>query len=82
MNLESRKEIHAGKLRAHFTSGCKCGDVSFLISETMAISRELKRLNRREEARRFDSYADVLMFGNRTIDESLEDVMRLVRGHD
>jgi hypothetical protein len=80
INFNQRKIIHEKRLRKHFISGCKCGqDISALIHETMIISEELKRLGRKKEARKFDSYVDVLMFGNRTINESLEDVMKLVR---
>jgi hypothetical protein len=31
-----------------------------------------------KRANRFDSYIDVLTYGNRTVDESLDDVMRLI----
>lgn len=54
-------------------------DISTLIAETQKISARLKRENRYAEARKFDSYTDVLMFGNNTLDESLNDVMELIK---
>jgi hypothetical protein len=81
VNFERCKAMHEEKLRRHFIGGCKCKeDVSSLIIGTMAISAELKRLGKMSDARKFESYVDVLMFGNQTIDESLDDVMQLVRG--
>jgi hypothetical protein len=53
--------------------------VSTLISETRAISRRLKNAGMIDQANKFDSYTDVLMYGNNTIDESLHDVMELVK---
>jgi hypothetical protein len=73
----SRVERHEEKLRRHF-SGKRVGDISTLISETKSISYLLKRSGRRKRANQFDSYIDVLTYGNRTMDESLDDVMRLV----
>jgi hypothetical protein len=58
------------------------GDVSTLIAETRAISAQLRRSCMKEQANKFDSYVDVLMYGNRTIDESLNDVMKLVKNGD
>jgi hypothetical protein len=73
----SQIERHEKKLRRHF-SGERVEDISTLISETKSISCQLKRSGRMREANRFDSYVDVLTYGNRTVDESLDDVMRLI----
>lgn len=82
---------HREKLREHFSYGIKKGrcnrknnvknntDISTLINETRNIASILRRNGRVKEANEFDSYVDVLMFGNRTIDESLNDVMVLVK---
>jgi uncharacterized HAD superfamily protein len=75
-------ERHAEKLRRHFI-GERVEDVSTLIAETRAISYQLKKSCMKEQANKFDSYTDVLMYGNRTIDESIKDVMELVKNkHD
>ena len=71
-------QLHAEKLRRHF-SGKLVEDVSTLIQETKTISSQLKAAGLKKQANEFDSYVDVLMFGNRTIDESLNDVMTLVK---
>ena len=73
--IEARR--HAEKLRLHF-GGHRMGDVSSLIAETKAISMELKRINNRKLANKFDSYIDVLSFGNRTLEESVNDMKDLV----
>jgi len=70
-------EKHLQKLRDHF-KGKRTNDVSTLISETRAISNHLKQLSMHQKANKFDSYIDVLTYGNRTLDESLDDVMTLV----
>ncbi|MDR2794977.1 MAG: hypothetical protein LBB12_04325 [Holosporaceae bacterium] len=69
---------HKQKLRAHFMGNGRITDISTLIEETRRISARLKKENKYTEARKFDSYTDVLMFGNNTIDESLNDVMELI----
>jgi hypothetical protein len=69
---------HKEKLRAHFRGNGRTTDISTLIAETRRISARLKRENRYAEARKFDSYTDVLMFGNNTLEESLNDVMELI----
>jgi hypothetical protein len=66
------------KLRKHFI-GNSSTDVSTLIHETMEVSRKLKRAGMMDEANKFDSYTDVLMYGNNTIDESINDVLALVK---
>ncbi|MDR0632452.1 MAG: hypothetical protein LBF54_04440 [Holosporaceae bacterium] len=71
-------QSHAEKLRRHFR-GEKTEDISTLISETRAISARLKQSCMKEQANKFDSYIDVLTYGNRTIDESLGDVMKLTK---
>ncbi len=77
------------KLKAHFSQGIKksrCGtdvrsyDLHSLIYETRYIAGRLRAQGRMKEANEFDSYVDVLMFGNKTIDESIDDVVKLVNG--
>ncbi len=70
-------QCHAEKLRDHFI-GHVPGDVSALIAETRVISFNLKRLKFERLANKFDSYIDVLMYGNKTIHESVEDVQELI----
>ena len=72
---------HEQKLRDHFIGKGEF-DVSTLISETKKISAYLKKNCRLAEANKFDSYIDVLMYGNHTIEESLNDVMKLIRLDD
>jgi hypothetical protein len=79
-DIAGAAKIHEEKLRRHFTYGSIGVDVSTLIAETRRISAQLKYSGNIKDANRFDSYIDVLMFGNRTVDESLHDVMRLVSG--
>ena len=69
---------HAEKIRNHFL-GHISEDVSTLIAETRAISYRLKTSGCRELANKFDSYIDVLMYGNKTIQESVKDMQDLVR---
>ncbi|MDR2106957.1 MAG: hypothetical protein LBO73_00290 [Holosporaceae bacterium] len=76
-SLSSDVVFHEQKLRQHF-SGKRMGDISTLISETRNISSRLKAAGMPERANTFDSYIDVLTYGHRTIDESLDDVMKLV----
>ncbi|GHU17007.1 hypothetical protein FACS189472_03290 [Alphaproteobacteria bacterium] len=76
-NIGGAIQIQIAKLRNHFL-GYEGIDVSTLIAETSTLSIELKRAGRYEEAKKFDSYIDVLMFGNNTIDESINDVIELV----
>jgi hypothetical protein len=80
VDINDAAERHEERLRQHFTYGNTGVDVSTLIAETRRISAQLKYSGNISAANRFDSYTDVLMFGNRTIDESLNDVMRLVHG--
>ena len=78
---EDLADRHEQKLRQYFTSGGKGNaDVSTLISETREISRRLKAAGMNRRANRFDSYVDVLTYGNKTIDESIKDVENLVKG--
>lgn len=71
-NLEDR-------LRSHF-SGQKTYEISGLIAETRTASNAFKRMGYPAIANKFDSYTDVLMYGNRTLAESMNDVISLVRG--
>lgn len=66
------------KLARHFSSG-GVGDVSSLIKETKAVAKQLRTQCDVERANRFDSYLDVLMYGNHTIDESINDTLNLVK---
>ncbi len=68
---------HEEKLRHHFM-GHRAGDISSLINETRSISQKLKREGFLKVANRFDSYADVLIYGNRTLNESVQDMFNLV----
>ncbi|MDR0968712.1 MAG: hypothetical protein LBL99_03740 [Holosporaceae bacterium] len=70
---------HVEKLRKHFRGENVGEDVSTLISETRAMSEKLKKMGKKEQANKLDSYLDVLTYGNQTIDESLKDVMELAR---
>jgi hypothetical protein len=77
-NTEVTADKHADKLRKHFI-GDSTVDVSTLIQETRAVSGRLKRAGMYEQANKFDSYTDVLMYGNNTLPESINDVMELVK---
>ncbi|GHU13397.1 hypothetical protein FACS189449_08690 [Alphaproteobacteria bacterium] len=75
----SAVRIHEEKIRNHFLGSSNTVDISTLIAETTSISSSLKKAGMYKEARKFDSYIDVLTFGNNTIDESISDVMKLIR---
>lgn len=77
-HLVTEAERHAQLLRAHFIGGDVGLDLSTLIAQTRSLSMRLKRTGRLKTANQFDSYTDVLMYGNNTIDESINDVMKLV----
>lgn len=80
VDIDDLADRQEQKLKRYFVSGGRgMADVSTLISETRAISYRLKADGQRERANKFDSYTDVLMYGNRTIDESIRDVQRLVK---
>ena len=72
-------EQYAQILRAHFLGQDIGIDLSTLIAQTRSISTRLKRAGKLKIANQFDSYTDVLMYGNNTLDESINDVIRLVR---
>ena len=78
-DIENIAYRHEEKLRKYFLLGRSTTDVSTLIAETRDISARLKRACLKERANKFDSYTDVLMYGNNTIDESLNDVMILTK---
>lgn len=78
MNTLKDARYHAEKIRSHFM-GHASEDVSTLIVETRSISHRLKSLKFRKLANKFDSYADVLIYGNDTIQESVKDMQDLVR---
>ena len=67
------------KLRLHF-SGCRQGDISTLSRDAIEMATRLRRANMHAEANRFESYADVLIYGNQTLEESMQDVFNLVNG--
>lgn len=72
---------HEQKLRNYFLYGNGSGqDLSILIAETTAIALQMRARGMAQKADKFDSYLDVLMYGNRTIDESIRDVEDLVAG--
>ena len=78
--LEGLADKHEQKLKQYFTNGNRGNiDISTLISETQVISKKLKAAGMKERANKFDSYIDVLTYGNKTIDESIKDVENLVR---
>lgn len=78
--LEKAADRHEIKLKQYFTSGKgNAGDVSTLISETRTMSSKLKAAGLNERANKFDSYIDVLSYGNRTLDESIKDTQNLVK---
>lgn len=68
---------HAEKVREHFM-GFTSEDLSSLIAETRALSRRLKAAKFNRLARKFDSYIDVLMYGNQTLAESVKDMQDLI----
>ncbi|MCR5225337.1 MAG: hypothetical protein K6C34_04605 [Alphaproteobacteria bacterium] len=78
-NVVADAERHAAVLRAHFSGQSSSMDVSTLVSQTRSISARLKQAGRQKTANKFDSYTDVLMYGNNTLDESINDVMDLVK---
>ena len=50
------------------------------MNKTYCINLLLKSLKLNGLANKFDSYADVLIYGNDTIQESVKDMQDLVRG--
>lgn len=78
LTLIKDAQSHAQKLRKHFI-GYNNEDVSSLIAETQEISYRLKAAKFNDLATKFDSYTDVLMYGNRTINESIQDTKELIR---
>ena len=70
-------QAHAEKIRNHFL-GYVSEDVSTLISETQIIAYRLKSLKFCKLANKFNSYVDVLMYGNNTMHESVKDMEDLV----
>lgn len=75
---------HEEKLKKYFTAapGDRSEDVSSLAKETQAIADQLRAHGDFKTANRFDSYRDVLLYGNHTIDESLDDVLKLVKNKE
>ena len=53
-------------------------DVSTLVSETQFIANRLRLFRFNKLANKFNSYLDVLMYGNNTLDESVRDTQELV----
>ena len=70
-------QAHAEKIRNHFL-GYVSEDVSTLITETQIMSYRLKSLKFCKLANKFNSYLDVLMYGNNTMNESVRDMQDLV----
>ena len=75
-------DLHEVKLKRHFLGNNVGTDMSSLINETKLIADQLRADGEIEKANRFDSYVDVLMFGNNTIDESINDVIKLVNDQE
>lgn len=73
---------HEEKLKKYFTAAPsdRVEDISSLARETRVIADQLRATGDPVRANRFDSYCDVLFYGNHTIDESLNDVIKLVKG--
>ncbi|MBR1735048.1 MAG: hypothetical protein IJ730_06360 [Alphaproteobacteria bacterium] len=79
-STSSIADMQEEKLRQYFTYGrSDKTDLSTLISETRAVSARLKSEGNYARANKFDSYTDVLMYGNRTLDESIRDTQQLVK---
>ncbi len=68
---------HAERIRSHFM-GYVSEDVSTLIAETQVVAYRLNSLKFYKLANKFNSYIDVLMYGNNTIYESVKDMQDLV----
>lgn len=79
MSVGDEAEILASQLRAHFIANNSNADVSTLIARSRNMSARLKMEGQIKSANKFDSYTDVLMYGNHTLDESIRDVMDLVK---
>lgn len=77
-HLSTAVVAHENLLRQHFLGQPTGHDISALLNTTTDIADQLRGLGRLKDARRFDSYRDVLMYGQYTIDESINDVQRLV----
>lgn len=69
---------HENLLRQHFLGQTTGYDVATLLNITTDIADQLRNFGYLKDARRFDSYRDVLMYGQYTIDESIDDVQKLV----
>ena len=76
--LRDRVERHETLLRKHFMGHYTGYDVATLINMTTRIANELRSRGCFATANRFDSYRDVLIYGGKTIAESLNDVHSLV----
>ncbi len=76
-NILNEAKFQEERIRNHFM-GYVSEDVSTLIAETQIIAYKLKSLKFHKLANKFNSYIDVLMYGNRTIYESVKDMQDLV----
>lgn len=79
-SLEFRAAQHEEKLKQHFSGHYVGSDLSSLMRETKSLANQLREAGMEKKARKFESYTDVLMFGNNTLDESIKDVKCLVKG--
>lgn len=83
-NLSNRQfddtvTAHEYLLREHFLGHHVPGyDIATLLNNTTTIANQLRKLGRFEDANRFDSYRDVLTYGQYTIEESINDVQKLI----
>ena len=77
--LAGAGNVNAFKLRfCNYMLGYRNDDRDQLISMARDISEYYKRMRMYDMARTFDSYRDVLLFGNETISESWDDTMDLL----
>ena len=76
--FEQKVINHELLLREHFLGHSTEYDMAGLINMTTEIANQLRGRGRLADANRFDSYRDVLIYGNLTIDESMNDVKKLI----
>lgn len=77
--LNNQVVAHERLLREHFLGHHTKYDMAELINKTTDIANQLRGLGRLKDANRFDSYRDVLIYGQYTIDESIKDVQSLIK---
>lgn len=77
--FDDRVVAHERLLREHFLGHYTGLDLAELINRTTNIANQLRGRGRLKDANRFDSYRDVLIYGQYTIDESINDVQKLIK---